>query len=58
MKKLVTFFEAKTVLRKLNTSKNWRTLSSVDRREVRHLDKLRTLTRSQREQIAKIEASL
>lgn len=58
MKKLITFFEAKTVLRKLNIPKNWKTLSSNDRREVRRLDKLRTLTRGQREQIAKIESSL
>jgi len=58
MKKLVTFYEAKTVLRKLLIPKNWKTLTSKDRREIRLLDRLRTLTRGQRETIAKIESSL
>lgn len=58
MKKLKTFFEAKSVLAKLNQPKNWRLLSSDQRREVRRLDKLRTLTRGQREYIAKVEAAL
>jgi len=58
MKKLVTFYEAKTVLRKLLIPKNWKTLTSKDRREVRRLEGLRALTRGQREQIAKIESTL
>lgn len=58
MKKLTTFFEAKTTLRKLNIPKNWKTLPSKDRREVRRLDSLRSLTRTQREYIAKIESKL
>jgi hypothetical protein len=58
MKQLKTFFEAKSVLAKLNQPKNWRTLPCADRREVRRLHSLRTLTRGQREYIAKIEASL
>lgn len=58
MKELKTLADAKAVLAKLNQPNNWRLLSCSDRREVRRLDKLRTLTRGQREYIAKVEASL
>tara|TARA_R110002020_G_scaffold472424_1_gene700423 strand:+ start:15055 stop:15231 length:177 start_codon:yes stop_codon:yes gene_type:complete len=58
MKKLITFFEAKTVLRKLNTPSNRKLMLPKDRKEIKHLDTLRALTRAQRIFIAKIENSL
>ena len=53
-----TFFEAKTALRNLNNSKGWMQLTPIQRREMRKLDKLRSLTRGQREEIARVVRSL
>ena len=58
MKKLATFFEAKTVLRKLNTPANRKLMLPKERKEIKHLDTLRALTRAQRIYISEIENSL
>jgi len=56
--KYLNFFEAKSALRNLKNSKEWMQLTPIQRCELRKMDKLKSLTRRQREEIARVVRSL